>query len=215
MRQAPVSSGLLSIALAAALLPAIPAPAAADGPVVVRTYDASGIAEADHAAARYVATAILEEAGLDVVWLACDRATAGMTSHPCLSPLGAHELAVRLVRLSPQGTDDHHVVTLGYSLVETEVRVGSLATIYVERVAGLAASATVDLPTLLGRAIAHEIGHLLLGTGTHSGAGVMRAVWSPRMLRRNKTGDWAFTTREAKALRDAVRRRAPRAAHTW
>ena len=44
MRKAPVSSGLFSIALAAALLPAIPAPAAADGPVVVRTYDASDIA---------------------------------------------------------------------------------------------------------------------------------------------------------------------------
>jgi hypothetical protein len=49
---------------------------------------------------------------------------------------------------------------------------------------------------LLGRAIAHEVGHLLLGSGYHSERGVMRAEWPDQMLSGTAT-DWGFSTREA------------------
>jgi hypothetical protein len=186
----------------------VPPAGAADLPIVIRTYDASGLPEADRTAAMVAATAILEDAGLTMRRLACDPVASAVDGHACLAPLRAHELSLRLVRLPPPSRGgDRDPVTLAYSLVDGPVRFGSLATVYVDRVADLAAAARVDVPTLLGRTIAHEIGHLLLGTAAHANVGVMRASWSPDALRHSTAGDWRFTPADAEALRVAARRR--------
>jgi hypothetical protein len=80
----------------------------------------------------------------------------------------------------------------------------------VERVSALAATCHLDVRTLLGRAIAHEVGHLLLGTADHAPDGLMRAAWSQHALRHERPGDWVFTPRDAQAMRDAVRMRTAR-----
>lgn len=76
-----------------------------------------------------------------------------------------------------------------------------LATIYLDRVARVAATAGVDTGILLGRAIAHDIGHLLLGSLRHGDAGLMQALWSRQMLERNTPDDWNFTSGKSRALR--------------
>ena len=88
--------------------------------------------------------------------------------------------------------------------MRTTTRSGALATIYIDRVTWLADSAGVDARLVLGRAIAHELGHLLLGTNAHSDAGLMRAVWSCDALQRNTTVDWLFAPADASAMRQAV-----------
>src|SRR3970282_1353415 len=60
---------------------------------------------------------------------------------------------------------------------------------------------------VLGRAIAHEIGHLLLNTNSHPEAGLMRAAWSRSELRRNATDDWRFREEDAKKIREWIARR--------
>jgi hypothetical protein len=200
--------GPLTIAAVGVLLSPIVVPAAGtvDFPIVIRTYDASGLPEADRTAAMIAATAILEDAGLTIRRLACDQVTSAAGGHACMAPLRAHELSLRLVRLpaSDRGGDP---VTLAYSMVDGPVRFGALATVYVDRVIDLAAVARVEVPTLLGRTIAHEIGHLLLGTAAHAAVGVMRASWSPDALRHSTANDWRFTPADAEALRAAARRR--------
>jgi hypothetical protein len=198
-RQLPIWAFLLAGLVSA------PTPANA-GPVIIRTYDVSGLSEGDRSAGFATATAILQEAGLEISRLACDRAETTRHDGPCRLPLQAHELSVRLVRL-PEPDRSARQVTLGYSLVETSARLGSLATVYVDRVSNLAATSHIDLPTLVGRAIAHEIGHLLLGTSAHADAGVMRATWSPDTIRHSTARDWRFTAGEAEMLRAAARRR--------
>ena len=98
-------------------------------------------------------------------------------------------------------------MTLGDSLIDTRLRAGSLATIYVNRVATLAGRCGVDVQTLLARAVAHEIGHLLLGTSAHASSGLMRAAWSQASLRRGRAEDWTFTVRDAHSMRETVRTR--------
>lgn len=49
---------------------------------------------------------------------------------------------------------------------------------------------------ILGRAMAHEIGHLLLAGAPHSAKGVMRATWSPEDLRSATAGSFFFTRKE-------------------
>jgi hypothetical protein len=187
---------------------AVPANAAVVDPelrIVIRTYDAS-VAAGDLAAARTAATAILEDAGVAVTWVSCDAVFVRRDDNPCLAPLAANELAIRFVRLPPH-LAAQDLVTLGDSLVDTGRRGGALATIYVNRVATLAGRCRVDVHTLLARAVAHEIGHLLLGTSAHASSGLMRAAWSQAALRRAVAEDWTFTAPDARALREGVRGR--------
>jgi len=63
------------------------------------------------------------------------------------------------------------------------------------------------LNQLLGFAVAHEVGHLLLGTNTHAAAGLMRAVWSRSDIQRNHPADWLFTAADSLAMSRALRQR--------
>ncbi len=54
--------------------------------------------------------------------------------------------------------------SLGFSFVDIGRKAGTLATVFADRVQALAAIAGVDDGELLGRVIAHEIAHLLIGT---------------------------------------------------
>ena len=175
--------------------------------VVIRTYDSAALPVADLQTAVATATGILEASGLEMAWHACEVALVRNAAHPCAAPLGANEIAVRIVRLT---TDAGYrgELPLGYSLVDTATRSGTLATIYLDRVAWLSEAAGVDRDVVLGRALAHEVGHLLLGTNAHSQAGLMRAVWSCEALQRNMRRDWLFAPADARALRQAVRLRA-------
>ena len=179
----------------------------ADMRVVIRTYDSVGLPVADLESAVATATGILEASGLEMAWHACEVALVRNTAHPCATPLGANEIAVRIVRLTTEA-GYRGELSLGYSLVDTATRSGALATIYIDRVAWLSEAAGVDRHVVLGRALAHEVGHLLLGTNAHSQAGLMRAVWSCKALQRNVRRDWLFAPVDARAMRQAVRLRA-------
>ena len=174
--------------------------------VVIRTYAPPGVVS-DLSPALAAAAAILEDAGVGVTWVQCDVVFVQRDDHRCLAPLAANELAIRFMRLPPH-LAEQDVVTLGDSLIDTRLRSGSLATIYVNRVATLARRCGVDEQTLLARAVAHEIGHLLLGTSAHASSGLMRAAWSQAALRR--AADWRFTAPDALAIRERVRVRTAR-----
>jgi hypothetical protein len=173
--------------------------------IVIRTY-ATSAALGDLSPALAAAAAILEHAGVGVTWANCDVAFVQRDEPPCLAPLAANELAIRFVRL-PSHRAEQDVVALGDSLIDTRLRTGSLATIYANRVATLAGRCGMNVQTLLARAVAHEIGHLLLGTAAHASSGLMRAVWSQGALRRAAIEDWTFTAADASALREGVRTR--------
>jgi len=49
--------------------------------------------------------------------------------------------------------------------------------------------------------MAHEIGHMLIGTPSHARFGLMRAVWASGELRRGMPLDWMFSPKEASELR--------------
>ena len=61
----------------------------------------------------------------------------------------------------------------------------------------------IDVPrpsSVLGSAIAHEVGHLLLGTPTHGVSGLMREVWTEEELALGREEDWLFTPSERHIL---------------
>jgi hypothetical protein len=108
-----------------------------------------------------------------------------------------------IVRIIPS-TFSNEPRSLGYLLVDALQHRGYLSTVYADRVEMLAAHADVNSTTLLGRTIAHEIGHLLLGTVIHSDRGLMRPFWNRAELKSNKRVDWSFSGREATLMRQAL-----------
>jgi hypothetical protein len=174
-------------------------------PFIVRLYEGEAPPAAEIESALRETQAIFAEAGFALQWSVC-RPDAAATDR-CALPLGGAELAVRLVT-APEPPSFARVLPLGYSLVDGGTQAGSLATIYLNRVRWLASASTIDLATLLGRAIAHEIGHLLLGTTDHGAIGVMRAIWSREALRNSRPREWLFSRQQALQMRAAVAARA-------
>ena len=176
--------------------------------MVVRTYTGPD-SERDLPAATRTASAILERADIEVAWIECGiPAVLAETAAACAEPLRANEVVVRIVHA---GTADRrpHADTMGFAHVDLDAGGGSLATVYWDRVRLIALRARADAAELLGRAIAHEIGHLLLGTNRHRSRGLMRASWSDADLRRNPATLWLFSAKDAGLMRRAIASRAP------
>jgi hypothetical protein len=64
------------------------------------------------------------------------------------------------------------------------------------------------VPELLGLAMAHEIGHLLLHSNEHSRRGIMKAVWQRPDLEDGYWDEFRFTKDQAKRLRASIALRA-------
>jgi len=167
--------------------------------VVVRLY-ASGAAPPASPRALSVATTILEDAGVHVTWTSCG--SGSHTEPACDSLMASTDLLLRMIRYPDNSSSS--LPALGNAVIDRQQHTGALATIYVDRVASLARESGVDGSLLLGRAIAHEIGHLLMGTNQHSTSGLMRAQWTRRDLRRGRPDQWHFTRAEMMAMRERV-----------
>jgi hypothetical protein len=173
---------------------------AQDAAVIVRTFNNFQVPTAQLGRAHAHAAAILATAGIGVTWLDCWFGDAEPAHAPrrCQTPVGG-DLVVRLHRTN--NTDrPHQFVSLGFALV---VREGTpfLATVYADRAERIARRAAVDPAIVLGRAIAHEIGHLLLNSNAHPGAGLMRAAWTQRELQHGTDAEWQFLAQEVQAIR--------------
>lgn len=151
--------------------------------VDVRVYDFTGLPTSVRSAAIAEARAIIDDGGVDARWHDC----ASKPGAAC-QPAGGF-LMVRIIR-APVDIPLDTRQPLGYAIVQGES--GLLATLYLNRIEAHAKHAGADVPTLLGRAIAHELGHLLLGTNSHSERGLMRAVWTDQEMARNHADDWRF-----------------------
>ena len=186
----------LVLVLAGGMLVPLPGePASPAHPVLVtaRLYNTARTAHIVKDAALTAAQGALATGGVDLRWKDCDSADV------CVMAPAAGELVIRLVRSPGQIVATRLV--LGEAFIDMRVRTGVLATVFVDRVDSIAALSETDAALLLGRTIAHELGHLLLGTNAHSVRGLMRAQWTPSDVRRHASADWELTTEDATAIR--------------
>ena len=165
--------------------------------LVLRTYDTAGLSPGEMSAARLSAADSLRTAGIEVAWVTCDRIHQPQPDVRCETPVDSATVVVRLV-MAPLRVASG---VLAQSYVDPRAANGSLATLYVDQVRELAKTTLADPGALMGRAIAHEVGHLLAGTSAHAPAGLMRAVWTASAIDRNDPRSWAFSVREGEVLR--------------
>ena len=181
-------------------------PLAATLLLVIRTYDVFGVSPHDLEVARQTADGALRAAGLETSWTACQ--TAGrrdeQPSTGCELLPQSGEVVIRIVA-EGRGSGDRSA--LGDAFVDTRHRQGVLATLYGGRIVAFAEQAGIEPGWLLGRALAHEVGHLLLGSAAHGSHGLMRAQWTLEELRRRIDADWLFSGADAAAMQAGLKRR--------
>lgn len=196
---------MLLAAMLVAGVPSIGAEPASRPTVTVRTYNYAQVPDDSLGDARTSADAIFERAGIALRWLDC-RVPQDAAGASCIEPLeqGSY-LMLRLLDRGSEATPKHaRSVALGESMLDREQRTGVLMTLEVPFVRAIATQADADMPLLLGRAMAHEIGHLLLGTGDHPREGLMRARWSQQELRGFRPSNWLFSPAEAAQMRRSL-----------
>jgi hypothetical protein len=167
--------------------------------VTIRVYDSAGVTPRDRTAALKVAGTILSRAELEATWIVCTPSRDGKSQPGCDAAPASHELVVRLTYSSPTG-EDGNSRAFGYSLIDATTSTGTLSTVFVDRVDWLASTGKAVRADVLGRAIAHEIGHQILGSNAHSPRGLMRETWTAEELTRNRPDDWQFSRDQRVAL---------------
>jgi hypothetical protein len=167
--------------------------------VAIRVYDVFGTSASHSKDARTTAEAILRDAGIESAWRECrsHRGPASASGDSCADQVMDGEVIVRIVSAPPA----QPAGSLGFSYVDAETRRGTLATVFADRVYSTASRLRTNVGRLLGRVIAHEVGHLLLGTSRHSETGLMRADWTDDLVQRGSKRDWLFSGREALEMR--------------
>ena len=187
-----------AVAFATALL-AGPAVQAAGPHVVIRVYDMATANATGRAAALRSAAHAMASAGITVDWRDCSR---GGAAHPCRTVRSTGDLVVRILPASSQRPGAG--VELGFAPIDPSGRATVIATVYYDVVERVAGRTGLDPHALLGRAIAHEVGHLLLRAPGHGRSGLMRPLWNDAELTQNRPEDWAFSDEESRQLRAAA-----------
>lgn len=175
-----------------------------DQPVLM--HDVTGVPADVLVRAKAEVERVFSAAGVSILWLDCSAAGVKPGEPKPCPPRPAGTIILRIV---PATLDYLDASALGYALMAKE---GALyATVSFPRVQQCILRQTTsaaDLQQVLGHAMAHELGHILLGSQSHAKAGLMQAAWDSRALKDMSRGLLSFSQKEARRIRDEVVRRA-------
>jgi len=183
-------------ALVAVLLASSP-DVLAEGPpnraaVVLHMHDGSRVSADDLARARAEVERIFSAAGVDLNWV--QGGLPAVSAGEGGAALQPRHVAVMLAESSAPTASVGAACVLGVA-----VPAASRAYVFQNQIRDLGRRLPIDRAVVLGRVIAHEIGHLLLPTEPHSSYGVMRA--SLDLAYRNPG---RFTDGQARRLREVL-----------
>lgn len=146
------------------------------------------------------ASRVFRQSGIEVQWLNCPLAPEGPgKSQSCTEAVFPTHPQLRIARRPLSLT----AATMGISYLSADGS-GCYAYLFYERVRELHENTRVNLARILGRVVAHEIGHLLLGTNSHAANGIMRAKWSREELTRLSHGMLCFSGLESQRMRETL-----------
>ena len=200
---------LLALALAGASLGAEPVtPERTSGStrqLTIRIYDYAHIHPKLQEKASTQATKILANAGIRVRWEQCRTSDAETNRDAsCTQRVGPGLIQLRIHPRDMAKKNTRRAIEFGYSLPLAEGKFGTVAGVYLDRTQAMTRGLGMDLHVVLGHTIAHEIGHLLLGTGSHAARGIMRPTWKDREIRLAPSGILGFTDEQAQRMQEQV-----------
>lgn len=157
--------------------------------VVVAIHDSARVEPAVLDAARARVSAVFSRAGVEVAW--DDAGATGFRVQVLLRPR------------NPQSAPGKPRV-MGVALAADERR--AVLSLYFDGVTDVARRHGAPVSDVLGIALAHEMGHVLLPPPSHSRDGIMKASWEGDDIRHALLSELAFTDVQAEQMRTRLRR---------
>jgi hypothetical protein len=162
----------------------------------VQVYDYTGLRPAAFRELTRQTQEILTGAGLSVEVDACTREI----STPCEGRRGSfRQVVVRLVAGTARNSNRGRWQHLGQSIATRDG--GTYATVFSELAEEKAAEANLPRILVLSYAVAHEVGHLLLGNDAHTPQGLMKAEWEPDDFRAMAQNRFHFSEEQVRDLK--------------
>jgi hypothetical protein len=138
---------------------------------------------------------IFGELGIDVVWSECPTTDREIDQFQgCLNRLEPADVVLKIIPRFQSKREGFRDTLFGFAA-------GSQITIVYNRVEEVAKGVEASRPQILAVSIAHEIGHVLLGPGSHSPTGIMRSQWNEEEFRRCTRQTFCFTPEQAERLK--------------
>jgi hypothetical protein len=163
--------------------------------ITIRVVNESEADRKELAGAKKEAVRIFAQAGVDLVWLDCELGRGG---NPCQRERGPWEFWLRIVNHRPATTSAD---VLGFAELDEGTGNG-LAGIYHPAAVARAKKWSVRVGDVMGAAVAHEVGHLILGANVHSRRGVMQASWGREEFEQIGISELNFTTDQARMFQE-------------
>ncbi|HEX4748171.1 MAG TPA: hypothetical protein VH302_01395 [Bryobacteraceae bacterium] len=170
-----------------------------------RVFNLARVPERDLVRAKAEVGRIFADGGIDVHWaegdlhdlssLAVDF-SATNSQAGCTGEANRSELRVQLLAHLPHGMP---AGTLGFSL--PCAKFGTDSTIFIDQCEAVSYQIGPTFARVLGDAIAHELGHVLLRSGQHSRSGLMRARWDEAAWLNAAVGQVRMNQDEARRMR--------------
>jgi hypothetical protein len=154
--------------------------------ITVLVNDSVGVKPAVLKHAEGEAAALFRRAGIEIEWVRC-----GATGD-CRRPPRENEFVLHIVRNGKTRGD----LVFGEAFLGSDGR-GKYADVFFDR---LRQASDINIGQLLGAVSAHELGHLLLGSSSHSLMGIMSPIWRKESLQKISMGNLTFTREQEKLM---------------
>jgi hypothetical protein len=185
----------IALVLLFALRTAHGAACTAREPLPIKLFNDAGVGDDVLHRAKEEAAWLLKSTCVDLTWVPC-LVVSRSNLTPCQAPVRAIEMHI----LSSPATNDFSEDAMGMAM--PHLASGDHAGVFLSRVRETAArnAGIIDVCDLLGYVMAHEIGHVLLHSTTHSSEGLMRAEFRPADLKKAGQRQLKFTPEQAQAI---------------
>jgi hypothetical protein len=194
--------GILSCAIHLGLIGSSQAAFAADSQpptITVLVHNQAAIPADIVSEAKDLLGQILVEAGLVIRWVDPSIDREYSVVNPASNSLRTFTVQL-IIRRAAVGPASETGSVMGTTIGDVHETGGS-AFVFYDRVLLVAHGHQQGVATVLGYAIAHEIGHLMLPYPAHSERGIMRAEWGGDDLRHAANGLLGFTPSQAALMR--------------
>ena len=144
------------------------------------------------------ASLIFRKAGVEIEWADCPTNNEEPSLYPkCPVVVDASLLFLRILPITPAKMDHG-----GESFVAARI-----ANVFWNRVEEQARRLEVSVSRILAQTVAHELGHLLLGSNSHSAAGIMTPRWDSQAMTRICQDGLYFNRQQSERIQSELRRR--------
>jgi hypothetical protein len=160
--------------------------------ISIRVFNRSGVSADMVANGEKQAGDALRRAGIDVVWVNCAKGTQECSQRPTPTSL--------VLTILNHGNKLVNEDVLGLA-VQDDAGFGTYFYVFEDKLNEITGTIHIYPPLLLGNAIAHEVGHLLKGSHSHSATGIMSSRWHRRELEAAVRGALSFTKEDEAAMK--------------